>query len=83
MTSVFSFSFIGFSDAPTPFIVHLRLPLSDENYDIFHHKKPPRMLRQCMCGGDDHLAWKCPVYSGGVQRVAYRGRVRSLLLRIF
>ena len=58
MASVFSFSFIGLSDAPTPFTVHSSRPLSVESFERFHHKKPLGMSRQCMCGGDDHLAWK-------------------------
>ena len=40
MTSVFSFSFIGFSDAPTPLTVHFRLPLSAESCESFHHRNP-------------------------------------------
>ena len=43
MANVFSFSFIGFLDAPTPFTLHLRLPLSAESFERFHHRKPPRM----------------------------------------
>ena len=43
MANVFSFSFIGFSDAPTPFTLHLRLPLSAESFERFHHRKPPGM----------------------------------------
>ena len=40
---IFCFSFIGFSDAPTPFIVHLRLLLSVETCENLHHRKPPWM----------------------------------------
>ena len=40
MVSVFSFSFIGFSDASTPLTVHFRLPLSVESCESFHHKNP-------------------------------------------
>ncbi|RVW64300.1 hypothetical protein CK203_052318 [Vitis vinifera] len=28
-----------------------------------------------MCGGDDHLTWKCPLFEG-LQRVVYCQRVR-------
>ena len=55
---IFCFSFIGFLDAPTPLTVHFSRPLSVESFERFHHRKPPRMSRQCICGGDDHLAWK-------------------------
>ena len=34
MAIVFSFSFMGFSDAPAPFTVHLRSPLSDQSCEI-------------------------------------------------
>ena len=40
MASVFSFSFIGFSDAPTPFTVQSSRPLSVESFERFHHKNP-------------------------------------------
>ena len=43
MASVCSFSFIGFSNAPTPFTLHLSLPLSAESFERFHHRKPPGM----------------------------------------
>ena len=52
-----------FSDAPTTFIVHLRLPLSVESCESLHHRKPLGMSRQYMCGGDDHLVWKRSVFS--------------------
>ena len=40
MVSVFSFSFIGFSDAPTPLTMHLRSLMSAESCESFHHKNP-------------------------------------------
>ncbi|RVW73218.1 Gag-Pol polyprotein [Vitis vinifera] len=52
---------LSFSDAPTSFIVHFRLSLSVERWRAFTIKKPPGNARKCMCGGDDHLAWKHPV----------------------
>ena len=41
----FIFSFIGFSDAPTPLTVHFSRPLSVESFERFHHRKPPGMSR--------------------------------------
>ena len=38
----------------------LSLFLSVESSESLYHRLPPRMLRKCMCGGDDHLAWKHP-----------------------
>ncbi|RVW22347.1 hypothetical protein CK203_108743 [Vitis vinifera] len=35
--------------------------LSVERWESLHLKKPPGNARKCMCGGDDHLAWKHPV----------------------
>ena len=40
MASVFSFSLIGLSDAPTPFTVHISRPLSVESCESFHHWSP-------------------------------------------
>ncbi|RVW77160.1 hypothetical protein CK203_054284 [Vitis vinifera] len=37
------------------------LSLSVERWESLHHKETPRDARKCMCGGDDHLAWKHPV----------------------
>ncbi|RVW17759.1 hypothetical protein CK203_071829 [Vitis vinifera] len=34
------FSFLGFSDAPTPFTVHSSWLLSVESFERFHHRKP-------------------------------------------
>ena len=34
VANVFSFSFIGFSDAPTPLTVHLRSSMSDKSCEI-------------------------------------------------
>ena len=38
----------------------LSLLLSAESRESLHHRPPPGMTRKCMCGIDDHLAWKCP-----------------------
>ncbi|RVW99136.1 hypothetical protein CK203_018963 [Vitis vinifera] len=51
----------------TPFLPHNpkismnRLSLSVERWESLYIKKPPGNVRKCMCGGDDHLAWKHPV----------------------
>ena len=37
--------------------------LSAESRESFHLRPPPGMSRKCMCGDDDHLAWKHPVSS--------------------
>ena len=41
----FLFSFIGSSDAPTPFTMHFSRLLSAESCESFHYKKPLGMLR--------------------------------------
>ena len=41
----------------------LSLFLSAESRESLHHRPPPGMSRKCMCGVDDHLAWKRPVSS--------------------
>ncbi|RVW63937.1 hypothetical protein CK203_056776 [Vitis vinifera] len=51
---------LGFSDAPTSFIVHFRLSLMLRDGRAFTFKKPLGNARKCMCGGNDHLAWKHP-----------------------
>ena len=32
-----------------------------------------RMSRQCMCRGDDHLAWKHPIFSEACKRLCIIG----------
>ena len=39
----------------------LSLFLSVESSESLYHRLPPGMSRKCMCGVDDHLAWKRPV----------------------
>ena len=39
----------------------LSLFLSVESGESLYHRLPPGMSRKCMCGVDDHLAWKRPV----------------------
>ena len=41
----------------------LSLFLSAESRESLLHRLPPGMSRKCMCGVDDHLAWKRPVTS--------------------
>ena len=49
---------LGFSDS------HVHCTLSTvKSSESFYHRLPPRISRKCMCGGDDHLAWKRLVYS--------------------
>ena len=45
----------------------LSLFLSAESRESLLHRPPPRMSRKCMCGVDDHLAWKHPVTSRRVE----------------
>ena len=47
----------------------LDLFLSVGSSESLYHKPPPGMLRKCMCGGDDHLAWKCLVSSNTCRRL--------------
>ena len=39
----------------------LSLSLSVKSYESLYHRLPLGMSGKCMCGGDDHLAWKHPV----------------------
>ena len=59
----------------------LSLSLSAESSERLYPRLPPGMLRKCMCGGDDHLAWKRLVSSETCRRVVYRWRVQLLMLR--
>ena len=47
--------------------------LSVESSESLYHKLPPRMLRKCMCGGDDHLAWKLPISLEACRRLCTNG----------
>ena len=40
----------------------LSLSLSAENSESLYHRLTPRMSKKCVCGGDDHLAWKRPIF---------------------
>ena len=51
----------------------LSLFLSAESRESLHHRPPPGMSRKCMCGGDDHLAWKRPVSSETCRRLCTTG----------
>ena len=56
----------------------LRLFLSVESSESLYHRLPLGMSRKCMCGGDDHLAWKCLVSSEACRRLrTTRGYDRS------
>ena len=45
------------------------LSLSAENSESLYHRPPLGMLRKCICGDDDHLAWKHPVSSETCRRL--------------
>ena len=45
------------------------LSLSAENSESIYHRLPLGMSRKCMCGGDDHLAWKRLVFSETCMRL--------------
>ena len=51
----------------------LSLFLSVESGESLYHRLPPRMLRKCMCGGDDHLAWKRPITLEACRRLCTPG----------
>ena len=51
----------------------LILFLSAESRESLHHRPPPGMSRKCMCGVDDHLAWKRPVSSKTCRRLCITG----------
>ena len=56
----------------------LSLSLSAENSESLYHRPPPGMSRKCMCGGDDDLAWKCPIFLETCRRLCItRGYDRS------
>ena len=58
----------------------LSLIMSVESSESLYHRLPPEMSRKCMCGVDDHLAWKRLVSSETCREVVYNQRVQSLLL---
>ena len=58
----------------------LSLSLSAESSKSLYHRPPPVMSRKCMCGGDDHLAWKHLVSLETCRRLCTIGGVQSLLL---
>ena len=74
MASVFFFvlDLLGFSDALHTHYT-LSLFMSAESRESLHHMSPPRMSRKCMCGGDDHLAWKRLVTSKTCRRLRTTG----------
>ena len=51
----------------------LSIFLSVESGESLCHRLPPEMLRKCMCGVDDHLAWKRPVSSETCRRLCTTG----------
>ena len=56
----------------------LSLILSIESSESLYHKLPHGMSRKCMCGVDDHLAKKRPVFSETCRRLCTtRGYNRS------
>ena len=63
-----------FLDAPTHIIVHSRLPLSVKRCECLFCQETPWEARQCMCGGDDHLACKHPLSSEAFKGLHTVGR---------
>ena len=51
----------------------LSLILSVESSESFYHRLPFGMSRKCMCGVDDHLAWKRLVSSKTCRRLCTTG----------
>ena len=47
----------------------LSLILSAESSKSLYHRLPSGMSRKCMCGVDDHLVWKRPIYSEMCRRL--------------
>ena len=43
--------------------------LSVESSESLYHRPPLGMLRKCICGGDDHLAWKHSISSETCRRL--------------
>ena len=51
------------------FTVYLVYSLSAESSESLYHRPPLGMSRKCMCGGNDHLAWKHLVSSETCRRL--------------
>ena len=81
-SNVFSLCLLDhkFSDPPTRITMHSRLPLSVERCESLFHQETPWEARQCMCGGDDHLAWKHSISLEVCRGLHTDWRVQSLLL---
>ena len=47
--------------------------LSAESRESLYHRLPLGMSRKCMCGVDDHLAWKRPVSLETCRRLCTTG----------
>ena len=52
----------------------LSLSLSVENSESLYHRSPLGISRKCMCGGDDYLAWKYPIFLETCKRLCTTGR---------
>ena len=51
----------------------LSLILSAESSESLYHRLPLGMSKKCMCGVDDHLAWKRPISSETCRRLCTTG----------
>ena len=51
----------------------LNLPMSGKSSESLYHRPPPRMSNKFMCGGDDHLTWKHPVFLETCRRLCTIG----------
>ena len=51
----------------------LSLFMSTESSESLYHRLPLEMARKCMCGGDDHLAWKRLVFPETCKRLCTIG----------
>ena len=51
----------------------ISLFLSAESSESLYHRPPNGMLRKCMCGVDEHLAWKHPVSLETCRRLCTTG----------
>ena len=51
----------------------LSLILSAESSESIYHRLPLGMSRNCMCGFDDHFAWKRPFSSKTCRRLCTIG----------
>ena len=75
MASVLFFvlDLLGFFFGCTHIHYTLSLILSAESSESIYHRLPPGMSRKCMCGVDDHLAWKRSVSSEMCRRLCTIG----------